>query len=104
MVEKIKAIFRMLKIRGLVSRCCIVFQIYDPWNRKMVEDIGDLFGVGYFSIYDKTGDSMLYYISKIEDMSRMREYLESVNRNVTKLFYYNDSILGVEIDVITDKA
>ena len=104
MLKKIKVwLYRRKEIRS-IKKYGIVFEIYDPWNRKKVENVLSKQCYRFSRLFNENNNSMLYFIISCKRNFSTIEFLSELLKEGIKLSYYNDEIFGAGFIVLTDHA
>ena len=104
MLKKIKVgLYRHKEIRS-IKKYGVVFEIYDPWNRKKVENVLSKQCYRFSGLFNENNNSMVYFILSCKRDFSTIEFLSELLKEGIKLSYYNDEIFGTGFVVLTDHA
>ena len=104
MLKKIKVcLYRRKEIRS-IKKYGVVFEIYDPWNRKKVENVLSKQCYRFSGLFNENNNSMVYFIISCKRDFSTIEFLSELLKEGIKLSYYNDEIFGTGFVVLTDHA
>ena len=104
MLKKIKVWLKMRKEIRSIKKYGIVFEIYDPWNRKKVENVLSKQCSRFSGLFNENNNSMVYFIISCKRDFSTIEFLSELLKEGIKLSYYNDEIFGASFKVLTDHA
>ena len=104
MLKKIKVWLKMRKEIRSIKKYGIVFEIYDPWNRKKVENVLSKQCSRFSGLFNENNNSMVYFILSCKRDFSTIEFLSELLKEGIKLSYYNDEIFGASFKVLTDHA
>lgn len=104
MLKKIKVWLKRRKEIRSIKKYGIVFEIYDPWNRKKVENVLSKQCSRFSGLFNENNNSMVYFIISCKRDFSTIEFLSELLKEGIKLSYYNDEIFGTSFKVLTDHA
>lgn len=104
MLKKIKVWLKRRKEIRSIKKYGIVFEIYDPWNRKKVENVLSKQCSRFSGLFNENNNSMVYFILSCKRDFSTIEFLSELLKEGIKLSYYNDEIFGTSFKVLTDHA
>lgn len=104
MLKKIKVWLKRRKEIRSIKKYGIVFEIYDPWNRKKVENVLSKQCSRFSGLFNENNNSMVYFIISCKRDFSTIEFLSELLKEGIKLSYYNDEIFGAGFKVLTDRA
>ena len=104
MLKKIKVWLKRRKEIRSIKKYGIVFEIYDPWNRKKVENVLSKQCSRFSGLFNENNNSMVYFIISCKRDFSTIEFLSELLKEGIKLSYYNDEIFGACFIVLTDHA
>lgn len=104
MLKKIKVWLKRRKEIRSIKKYGIVFEIYDPWNRKKVENVLSKQCSRFSGLFNENNNSMVYFIISCKRDFSTIEFLSELLKEGIKLSYYNDEIFGAGFKVLTDYA
>lgn len=104
MLKKIKVWLKRHKEIRSIKKYGIVFEIYDPWNRKKVENVLSKQCSRFSGLFNENNNSMVYFIISCKRDFSTIEFLSELLKEGIKLSYYNDEIFGTSFKVLTDRA
>lgn len=104
MLKKIKVWLKRRKEIRSIKKYGIVFEIYDPWNRKKVENVLSKQCSRFSGLFNENNNSMVYFILSCKRDFSTIEFLSELLKEGIKLSYYNDEIFGTSFKVLTDRA
>lgn len=104
MLKKIKVRLKRRKEIRSIKKYGIVFEIYDPWNRKKVENVLSKQCSRFSGLFNENNNSMVYFIISCKRDFSTTEFLSELLKEGIKLSYYNDEIFGAGFIVLTDHA
>ena len=102
MLKKIKVWLKRRKEIRSIKKYGIVFEIYDPWNRKKVENVLSKQCSRFSGLFNENNNSMVYFIISCKRAFSTIEFLSELTKEGIKLSYYNDEIFGAGFVVLTD--
>lgn len=104
MLKKINVWLKRRKEIRSIKKYGIVFEIYDPWNRKKVENVLSKQCSRFSGLFNENNNSMVYFIISCKRDFSTIEFLSELLKEGIKLSYYNDEIFGTSFKVLTDHA
>ena len=104
MLKKIKVWLKRRKEIRSIKKYGIVFEIYDPWNRKKVENVLSKQCSRFSGLFNENNNSMVYFIISCKRDFSTIEFLSELLKEGIKLSYYNDEIFGAGFKVLTHHA
>ena len=104
MLKKIKVWLKRRKEISSIKKYGVVFEIYDPWNRKKVENVLSKQCYRFSGLFNENNNSMVYFIISCKRDFSTIEFLSELLKEGIKLSYYNDEIFGTGFVVLTDHA
>ena len=104
MLKKNKVWLKRRKEIRSIKKYGIVFEIYDPWNRKKVENVLSKQCSRFSGLFNENNNSMVYFILSCKRDFSTIEFLSELLKEGINLSYYNDEIFGTGFIVLTDHA
>ena len=102
MLKKIKVwLYRRKEIRS-IKKYGVVFEIYDPWNRKKVENVLKKQCTRFSGLFNENNNAMVYFIISCKNGFSIIKFLSEILKEGIDLSYYNDEIFGAGFVVLTD--
>lgn len=104
MLKKIKVWLKRRKEIRSIKKYGVVFEIYDPWNRKKVENVLSKQCSRFSGLFNENNNSIVYFIISSKSDFSIIEFLNEILKEGIDLSYYNDEIFGTCFVVLTDHA